>query len=75
MTRIEVECYSGYRAEETPRALCIRERRVEVVEVLNRWLTPDHHYFKLRGDDGVTYIVRYDEARDQWELTSNSDRA
>jgi hypothetical protein len=27
-------------------------------------------YFKLRGDDGATYIVRYDNERDAWELTS-----
>jgi hypothetical protein len=67
--RVHVECYAGYRAEETPRALRLGERRVEVVEVLDRWLGPDHRYFKLRGDDGATYIVRYDAERDEWELT------
>jgi hypothetical protein len=67
--RVEVECYAGYRAEETPRALRLGDRRVEVVDVIDRWLAPDHRYFKLRGNDGGTYIVRYDAERDEWELT------
>jgi hypothetical protein len=67
--RVDVECYAGYRAEETPRALRLGERRVAVVEVIDRWLGPDHRYFKLRGDDGATYIVRWDSERDEWELT------
>jgi len=66
--RIDVECYAGYRAEETPRAVLLGERRVEVVDVVDRWLAPDHRYFKLRGDDGALYIIRYDSERDEWEL-------
>lgn len=66
---LHVECYAGYRAEETPRALRLGDRRVAVVEVLDRWLAPDHRYFKLRGDDGAVYIVRYDVDEDRWELS------
>jgi hypothetical protein len=39
------------------------------VEVLDAWLAPDHGYFKLKGEDGDTYIVRHDERRGLWELT------
>jgi hypothetical protein len=67
--RVEVECYAGYRAEETPRALRFGDRRVRVVEVLDRWLGPDHRYFKVRGENGGLYLVRYDCGRDEWELT------
>jgi hypothetical protein len=66
---IRVECYAGHRGEETPRALVIGTRRVDVVEVLDRWLAPDHRYFKVKGNDGDTYIVRYSNADDAWELT------
>ena len=69
LMRVYVECHAGYRAEETPRALRLGERRVEVVDVIDRWIGPDHRYFKLRGDDGAIYIVRYDRERDEWELT------
>lgn len=67
--QIGVECYAGYRGEETPRLLHIGEHEVAVIEVLDRWLAPDHRYFKLRGDDGANYIIRHDHYRDEWELT------
>jgi hypothetical protein len=66
---IRVECYAGYQGEETPRCLYLGPRRIRVEEVLDRWLAPEHRYFKLRGDDGGIYIVRYDSAADHWELT------
>ncbi len=66
---IRVECYAGYRGEETPRRFWIDERCVEVADVLDRWLAPDHRYFKVRGDDGDTYILRHDGAADRWEMT------
>lgn len=65
---IRVECYSGHRGEETPRRFYIGKRRVEVVEVLDRWIAPDHRYFKVRGDDGGMYILRHDEPTSTWEL-------
>jgi hypothetical protein len=37
--------------------------------VLDAWLAPDHRYFKLRGADGDTYVVRHDERSNTWELT------
>lgn len=65
---IRVECYSGYRGEETPRRLYLRDRSVDVLNVIDRWLAPDHRYFKLQAVDG-TYIVRHDAAADRWGLT------
>lgn len=67
--RLRVECYAGYRSEETPQRFFIGERRVQVLDVLDRWLSPEHRYFKLRGDDGGVYIVRHDVAQGYWELT------
>ena len=48
---MKVECYAGYRDEETPRRFYLGKRCVEVTEILDRWLDPEHRYFKLRGDD------------------------
>jgi hypothetical protein len=67
--RIGVECYAGYRGEETPRAILLGDRRLQVVEVLDRWLAPDHRYFKVRADDGDTYIVRQDTSSGEWTLS------
>lgn len=68
--RAQVECYSGHRGEETPRRLLLGRRAVEVQEVLDRWLSPDHRYFKILGDDGALYILRHDAETGDWELTS-----
>lgn len=67
--KIRVVCYAGYRAEETPQRFYIGEREIKVSEILDSWLSPEHRYFKLRGDDGGIYIFRYDVKKDFWELT------
>jgi len=65
-----VECYAGYRGEETPRRFSLDERKVEVVEVVGRWQEPGQRYFKVRGDDGAIYVLRQDVISGQWNLTS-----
>lgn len=66
---ISVECYAGYRGEETPRRFRLGQRGVAVNKVLDRWLAPDHRYFKVLGDDNAIYILRHDIAAWNWELT------
>ena len=67
--QIEVDCYAGHRGEETPRRIRFSQRTVEVEKVLDRWLSPDHRYFKLVGSDGAVYIIRHDVETCRWELT------
>lgn len=66
---IRVECYAGQRGAEEPRRFWLGTTPVDVTEVLDRWLAPEHRYFKLRGNDGGTYILRHDAVGDRWELT------
>ena len=68
-TAIKVECYAGYRGEETPVRFYQGARCIEVTEVLDRWLDPVHRYFKLRGDDNGIYILRHTTSEDVWEMT------
>jgi hypothetical protein len=65
---IRVECYAGYRGEQEPRAFWLGERRFDVVELLDRWLDPAHRYFKVKVDDGRTFILRHDALSDEWDL-------
>ena len=65
---VRVECYAGYRGEETPRRFSFGERQVEVDEVVDRWLSPDHRYFKVRGDDGGVYALRHDAVSGRCEM-------
>lgn len=66
---VRVECYAGYRGEETPRRFFLNASKIEVMEIVDRWLAPEHRYFKLRGDDGDLYILRYGLPEEQWQLT------
>jgi hypothetical protein len=66
--KIRVECYAGYRGEEEPRAFTLGERRFVVMQVLDRWLAPDHRYFKVSADDGCMYVLRHDVRANDWEL-------
>ena len=65
---VRVECYAGHRAEESPRRFFIGKRQIEVREIIDRWLEPDHRYFKVRGDDHGVYILRYDARADRWDM-------
>lgn len=65
---VAVECYAGYRGEETPIRFRLGERIVEIDDIVDRWLAPDHRYFKVRAADGI-YILRNDVTSGRWELT------
>ena len=67
--KIIVKCYSGYRADETPRSIQFGSLIVQVKEIQDRWLSTDHRYFKLIGDDDAIYIIRQDVKKQEWELT------
>ena len=66
---VGVECHAGYRGEETPRRFRLGKRHVEIANVVDSWLAPDHRYFKVQDTQGDFYIVRNDVAADRWELT------
>ena len=65
---VRVECYAGYRGEETPRRVQIADSWLEIEEILDRWLAPDHRYFKIRCGDGETRLLRHDVESQRWEL-------
>ena len=67
---IRVECHAGYRGEEEPRAFTLGERRFAVLEIVDRWLDPEHRYFKVKVDDGRMFVLRHDTASAQWELAA-----
>jgi hypothetical protein len=67
---VTVECYAGYRGEQTPRVVWLGGRSIEATTILDQWLGPDHRYFKFADPAGDTYIIRHDVMRDQWELTT-----
>ncbi|MDH4067210.1 MAG: hypothetical protein OEW19_22645 [Acidobacteriota bacterium] len=65
---IQVECYAGYRGDEEPRAFALGARRLEVVEIRDRWQGTDYRYFKVSASDGDTYVLHHDERSGEWAL-------
>ncbi len=67
--RIRVECYAGYRCDESPRRIYFDARSVEVIDIIDQWIGEDHRYFKVRGADQATYILREEVPSHSWEMT------
>jgi hypothetical protein len=72
---IQVECYAGSKADETPRRFLWEERAIEVAEVVDRWYQvegkpewPRADYFKVRGLDEHQYLLKHDLESDEWFL-------
>jgi hypothetical protein len=65
---VEVECYAGHRGEEVPRRVRLADGVVEVAGIDDRWLSPDHRYFKVHDARNDVYVLRHDVATDAWEL-------
>jgi len=65
---IQVDCYAGYRNEETPRRIRIGQEKINVIEIKDRWISPDHRFFNVIGDDKSRYLIRHDSDTLRWEL-------
>jgi hypothetical protein len=66
---VKLECYAGYRVDETPRRCLIGEWEIYVDEIIDRWHDPAYRYFKIRGSDHVIYLIRHGTHDDRWQLT------
>ncbi len=72
---IEVECYAGAKADETPRRFTREGQSIEVREVLDRWHQveskpewPRADYFKVSAADQRQYLLKHDLEADEWFL-------
>jgi hypothetical protein len=70
--RLQVDCYSGYAADERPIRFRLDGRLYCVDAVLDRWYEPQSTYFRLRADDGNVYILRQRTSTPagEWDLIS-----
>jgi hypothetical protein len=76
LIRTQVQCYSGVKADETPRRFTWEGRKIEVGEVLDRWYQvetqpewPRADYFKVRAVDEGEYLLKHDLESDEWFLS------
>jgi hypothetical protein len=70
--RVQVECYSAYKAEERPVRFRIDDYQYKIDEVLDQWYGPEDAWYKVRAHDGNVYILRRRTSVPDgaWELVS-----
>jgi len=78
--RIKVIAHSGYRGEETPMALILNDEKIEVTEILDRWVEEDledrsrKRFFLLKGRDGKRHKLYYAEELMEWYYVGKERR-
>lgn len=72
---IEVECYAGQKADETPLNFVFHDMKFEIIEVSDRWYQgeyssyfPPANYFKVKTKDGKKFIIKHQKNTDEWFL-------
>lgn len=78
---VQVECHSGYRADEYPKVFYWDTIRFEIAEILDRWHQgeqnpdfPPADYFKVRIKDMKTFILKHELNNDTWYLWVKGER-
>ncbi len=67
-TFIQVDCYSGYKADERPLRMHLADRTIQIVAIEDRWYSPGATYFRVLVEGGDRYVLRHEEAQDVWSL-------
>lgn len=77
--RIEVDAYSGYKVEELPRTLIIKNKKVVVSQILKMWIEERQNdknrrrYFDVEGSNRYIYRIYFDEMIKGWFLEFSDD--
>ena len=67
---VRVECYSGYKADERPARLKLKDGVKEITTIEDRWYSPGATYFRVLVEDGDRYVLRHEEVQDVWSLSA-----
>lgn len=70
--KIEVTTYSGYRGEEGLLSFVLHDERIEIAEIIERWIEEGvedrvrKRYFRVKGSDGYVHVLFVDESTGEW---------
>jgi hypothetical protein len=63
-----VEAFPGFKGEKTPRSFTLEGNTLRVEDIVDRWYSETHSYFRVKASDGQRYVLRLDLDEDCWEL-------
>jgi hypothetical protein len=66
---IEVQCYSGRKAER-PVRFRGDDQDYMVEEIVERWYGPNDSFYRVRADDGSVYLLRRHTPTGTWSMES-----
>ena len=64
----QVECHSGYRYAEKPRAFIWQGERLLVEQILQAWRSPSGPRFKILTRGQQVFELAYDEHTGRWDI-------
>jgi hypothetical protein len=75
LVAIQVECYAGAKADETPRRFTVEDHDLQIAKVLDHWYQveskpewPRANYFKVLAAGEREYLHKHDLEADEWFL-------
>lgn len=68
MPHVVVEAFAGYKGEKTPRSFILEGATLSIDQVIERWYSETHSYFRVKASDGRRYVLRLHLDDDSWEL-------
>ncbi len=73
MTPVVVECYSGYKGDQSPRRLRRGGTWIEIEEICDCWQQAGSggersEWFRVRDTGGTAYLLKHDLGAGTWYL-------
>lgn len=74
--RIDVISYAGRKGDERPVTFILRGLRIDVAAIVDTWIEENYadrarkRYFRVRGSDGGTHRIYFDEQVLEWFYAS-----
>ncbi|BCA53533.1 hypothetical protein W02_06730 [Nitrospira sp. KM1] len=65
---VMVETYPGFKGEDTPRLFTLKGQRLDIIDIVERWDTDQHCYFRIMASDTNRYVLRHHIDEALWEL-------
>ncbi len=68
-----VDAYAGYKGEETPRSFTIGGTQYLIADIVGRWYSESHSYFKVKTTCGHRFVLRLNLDHSIWELVMREE--
>lgn len=65
---VTVHTYSGYKADEYPLSVQIGDQCLSIIDIEDRWYSPDYSYFKIFTDNAKRYILKQCHKNRIWDI-------